>query len=84
MNARVISAIGAVLVAAGLAFAAPTVAFASTASPALWSDIGGLGSPRACDQFGAGGLAIGRWRSYYCEENDKPTGTVWELYADII
>ncbi|GAA1663511.1 hypothetical protein [Fodinicola feengrottensis] len=70
-------------VAAGLALPSATVA-AAPAAPQLWEVVGGFGSPDACDRYGSGGEAIGRWRTYYCVEDDRPLGTVWDLYADVI
>ncbi|MCS7483542.1 hypothetical protein ACFFQW_10795 [Umezawaea endophytica] len=79
------TAISAVLLTAGAALGTAGVAVAdSPVTIQLWAKQGSYGTPSACELSGIGEVAVGHARAYYCEQNNRPLGTVWDLYLDYI
>ncbi|WP_405062685.1 hypothetical protein OG474_13920 [Kribbella sp. NBC_01505] len=57
------------------------LAVAGPAEANVWWFQGGFGSPQACEINGSTGQSMHYWIAYDCKQNNRPTGTSWDLWV---
>ena len=84
MRQKRITSIAAAVLAAGCTLGLAGTASAAEAGVPLWARYGHFGTMKACELNGVSEVAVGHARAWYCEREDRVTGSVYVLYLDYI